>query len=204
MLAGQRRVIEVASRNRLPVFVDTAIDHQHFVRRMLRQPYRFIDQWFVMDGSAGAHSRISGNQQLRFCIIDACRAACCGKTTEHHRMHCTQSRAGEHREYRFGNHRHVKQHAVATAYTLRSDHCGHHVDRSVQLAVGVGFFAVGFGGNINQRGLVAARRQVAIQRVMTEVGQPADKPPRKRWPAVIEHLVETPLPVDAPRLFGPE
>ena len=71
----------------------------------------------------------------------------------------------------------------------------------VQLAIGVGALLPGLGGDVDERLLIAARREMAVDRVVAEVGVPADEPARERRPAVVEHLLERLVPVDELRLL---
>src|SRR5690606_34029825 len=62
----------------------------------------------------------------------------------------------------------------------------------------------GLGGNEDQRALVGPRRQVAIDRVVAQVGPATDEPLRERRVGVVADLFEGLLPIDQLRLFGPE
>ena len=70
-------------------------------------------------------------------VVDARGEARRGEAAEHHRVDRADARAGEHREHRLGDHRHVDQHAVALAHALRLEHRGEAVHLGVQLAVRV-------------------------------------------------------------------
>src|SRR6266699_1282331 len=56
----------------------------------------------------------------------------------------------------------------------------------------------------SDRIIVAARREVPVDRVMAEVGLAADEPSGERRPAVVEHSGVRPLPVHELRLLAPE
>ena len=49
----------------------------------------------------------------RFGVVDADREFVRGKAAEHHRVDGADAGAGEHRDGRLGDHRHVDDHAVA-------------------------------------------------------------------------------------------
>ncbi len=66
----------------------------------------------------------------------------------------------------------------------------------MQFAVGVGLLLTGFGGNVNQRLLLRAAFQVAVHRVMAQIGEAADEPSGKGRSAVVQHPVERLVPVD--------
>ena len=111
---------------------------------------------------------------------------------------------GQHRKHGLGNHRHVDQHPVALLHTQRQQSGGHPLHFGVYVAEGVGFFGAGFGGDGNQRRLVTPCGEVAVHRVVAQVGGAADKPARKRRVAVVAHLLGRRFPVDTLGLFGPE
>jgi hypothetical protein len=74
----------------------------------------------------------------------------------------------------------------------------------MELAVGVRALFAGLGRDVDERFLIASRGEVAIDRVVAEVGFAADEPARERRAAVVEHRVERPVPVDQLRFFAPE
>ena len=70
-------------------------------------------------------------------VVDARREARRGEAAEHDRVDGADARAGEHREHRLGNHRHVDQHAIAAADAERLQHRRDAIHLGVQLAIGV-------------------------------------------------------------------
>src|SRR2546422_917051 len=78
------------------------------------------------------------------------------------------------------------------------------IDLGEQLLVGESPAFADFGRNPHQGLLVAARRDVAVERGVAGVGFAADEPARKRRPRVIEHLAARLVPMDQLRLLGPE
>ena len=65
-------------------------------------------------------------------------------------------------------------------------------------------FPAGFSRNVDQRPLIAAHGEMAVDRVVAEIGEAADKPFREWRPAVVEHRLERLVPVHELRLLGPE
>src|SRR6266568_1446709 len=84
------------------------------------------------------------------------------------------------------------------------EHRGHAVDLVVELAVGVHALLAGLGRDVDDRLLLAALGQVAVDRVVAEVGLAADEPPRERRLRVVEDLRERLVPVDELGLLAPE
>jgi hypothetical protein len=63
---------------------------------------------------------------------------------------------------------------------------------------------VGFGGDEDQRVLVGAVLQVAVHRVVAQVGLATFKPARERRIVVVANPVKGLVPVDQLGLLGPE
>src|SRR5207302_4880703 len=94
--------------------------------------------------------------------------------------------------------------SIALAHTLRREDGREAVDLGGELAIAVGPPLIGLSRKKDERRLVGARREMAIDGVMAQVGAAADEPARKGRPAVIEHLRKRRLPVDQRRPFAPE
>ena len=97
-----------------------------------------------------------GDHHLGRRVVDARGEARRRESAEDHRMDRADARAGEHREHRFGNHRHVDQHAIAAADALRLEHRRAAVDLGGELAVRVALRLAGLGGDVDRA--PAARR----------------------------------------------
>ena len=127
-----------------------------------------------------------------------------GKTTENHRVDGTQTHAGQHGKSGFGDHGHVNQHTVALDHPQILQDGGHALDFGMEFSEGVGSLLVGLGRDIDQRGLVAALGQMAVHRVVAQIGLAADKPFRERRVAVVANLLRLDLPVHQFGLLGPK
>ncbi|KAG1250346.1 hypothetical protein G6F68_012853 [Rhizopus microsporus] len=111
-LRAQRGVLHIAARHPRFGGVQPARNDQHVRWRCTGLGAGRIDHRLVRNQLATAHAGIGGNQQFRFRIVDAQRQVMRCKAAEHHRVHRTDARAGEHREHGFGHVRHVDHHAV--------------------------------------------------------------------------------------------
>jgi hypothetical protein len=80
----------------------------------------------------------------------------------------------------------------------------HALNFCMQLGKGVDLLGIGLGGDRNQRSLVGTVFQVAVDRVVTQIGGAADKPARKRRVAVVAHLLWRCLPVDGFGFISPK
>jgi hypothetical protein len=82
----------------------------------VRQADALVEQLLVGDRLARARAGIRRHDQLGPGIVDARGQAVRREAAEHDRMDRADARAGQHGEDRFGDHRHVDQHAVAAAH----------------------------------------------------------------------------------------
>jgi hypothetical protein len=202
VLFAQAGVVDVAAR---PGEVgQAAVDHQHRRGLVGGQADGLVQQVLVGHDLAAAHAGIGADDDLGLRIVDAGGQRVAGEAAEHHRVDGADARAGQHREAGLGDHRHVDQHAVALGHALGLQDGGHALHLGMQLAEAVGLFRVGFGGNEDQRVLVRAGGQVAVHRVVAQVGLAAGKPLGERRLAVVAHLLVGLVPVDQLRLLGPE
>ena len=115
---------------------------------------------------AAAQALVGGDDQLAGAVGDAVGDRLRGEPAEHDRVDGADARAGQHRHRRLGNHRQVDGDAVALAHAERAQRIGQLAHARVQFAVadvlrGPGRVVV----LEDQGGLVAARRQVAVQAV---------------------------------------
>ena len=204
MLRAEFPIIQIAARLELKIRIQATIDDDQLFGWRLRDPDGFIEHGLIKDCAPAAQSSVCRDHQLRPRVVDARCEAVRGKAAEHHRMDRSQPRTGEHREHRLGDHRHVDQHPVAAAHAERADHAGAAIDLGMQLPEGVALLLPGLGGNVDECFLPAARREMAVYRVVAQIGEPADKPLRERRPAVVEDFPEWLVPVDELGLLRPE
>ena len=196
--------IDVARRLHRESRIEAAVDQDDVPRRMPRDAQRLVDQRLVGNRPAAAHAGVGGEQQRRARIVDARREARRREAAEHDRMDRPDAHAGEHREYRLGDHRHVDQHAVAAAHAPRLQHRRAAVDLLVELRVGAGPRLPRLGRDVDQRRLAAASGQVTVDGVVAEVRPAAREPARERRPRIVENLGERLVPVDELRFLAPE
>src|SRR5215467_4694478 len=119
-------------------------------------------------------------------------------------MDRAETHRGEHREHGFGNHRHVNQNGVALADTQRAKDRAEAIYFCRQLAIAVAATLIGLGRDEDERGLITAPRQVAVDRVMTQVELPVDEPASEGWPAVVQDSRKRSLPIDQRCALAPE
>ena len=118
-------------------------------------------------------------------------------------MHRTDSRAGEHRDGGFGDHRHVNEHAVIGCDAVFYQHIGEPAYVLLELAVSEHPFVAGFAFPDDRR-LVATRpNRVAVHAILADIKLAAVKPFRVRW-VPIEDLRPRFMPNELLRLARPE
>ena len=130
--------------------------------------------------AAAAQAFVGGDDDVDFAVLDAAGERIRREAAEHHRMDRADARAGEHRERRLGDHRQIDGDAVALLDAARLEHIGEAADLVVQLAIGDLAVVLGIVAFPDDRDLVAALREMAVDAVMGDVGQPSSN-----------HLIET-------------
>ena len=156
---------------------------------------------------AAAQSLVGGDDDLGLAVGDALGEAVGREAGEHHRMNGADPRAGQHRIGRFRDHRQIDRDAVALLDVPGAQDVGHLADFVVQLAVGDVLGLRGIVALPDDRGLVAALLEMAVDavpgRVQDAVLEPFDGDVAGREGDVLD-LMEGLHPVDALGLLGPE
>ena len=114
------------------------------------------------------------------------------------------ARASQHGKRSLCHHGHINQHPIALTHTQRLQGSRHALHFGMQLPKAVDLLGVGFGRDGNQRRLVGSGGQVAIDRVVAQVGGAAHKPAGKWRIAVVADLLGWCVPVNQGRLFSPK
>ncbi|MNS51654.1 hypothetical protein D3C72_843440 [compost metagenome] len=184
--------------------IQPARHDQHMRRRIAGFGAGGIDHRLVRNELAATHAGIGSDQQLRLGIVDAQREVVRGETTEHHRMHRTDTCTGKHGEHGLCHVRHVDHHTIPVADTKVFQYGGEVVHFAIQLAIGDFAGAVGFGGDGDQCELVRAVGQMPVDGVVAEVGFATDEPAPEWRVAVVEHLLRRLVPMDALGFLAPE
>jgi len=87
---------------------------------VLRRLERLVDRGFQREHRAFPISTIGGDHQFCFGVFDASTQALGAEATKDDRVNRANARDREHRDHRFGNHRHVDDDPVALAHTHRA------------------------------------------------------------------------------------
>jgi len=204
VLGAQRRVIDVAARDLVEGLIEATVDHQHLLGFELGKVDRLVEQMLVRHRLAAAHAGVGRNNELRFGIVDARRQRAGGEAAEHHGVDGADARAGEDGEGRFGDHRHVDQHAVALLHAERLHDRRHAHHLGLQFGETVDFLLVGFGRDEDQRAVIGAFGGMAVHRIVAEIGLATREPLDERRLAVVTNGLRRRLPVNQLRLLAPE
>jgi hypothetical protein len=128
--------------------------------------------------AAATTALVGGDHHLAVGVEDAVLQCVGGEATEHDRVDRADACAGEHRHGDLGDHRHVDRDPVALLDAACLERIGELADFGVQFAVGDLFVDVGVVTLPDDRDLVAARLEVAVQAVDADVElaplEPAD------------------------------
>ena len=95
----------------------SALDDDYFFNRG-RLCDSFVDGVLEREGRALPVATVGSHDELRFGIVDAVGEGFGGEAAEYDGVRCADSRAGEHGDREFGNHRHVKADTVALLHAL--------------------------------------------------------------------------------------
>ena len=201
---AQGRVVQVAAGDEGHVVVQAAIHDYHLLGRELGQAQGFIHQVLVGHRLAGAHARVGRDHHLGTRVVDAGGQGIGGEAAEHHRMDGADAYRGQHGEHGLRDHGHVDQHPVALAHSQAHQHGGHALHLPVQLGVAVGLLLPRLGGDVDQRRLGGALLEVAVHRVVAQVGLTVHEPLGEGRPGIVQHLAVGLVPLDHLGLLRPE
>jgi len=200
------RIVEVAALDpgRLR---SGALDHQKLA--VMRGMAQCLVAIGLERGRASAARRmVGGDHQLGVAAVDACRKRVGRETGENDGMNGADPRAGQHRVGGLGDHRQVDDHPVALANAQFLEDVRHLAHFAVQLAIGdVLRCLCGIVGLPDDRGLVAAGRQMAVNAIGADVQRAILEPfDVDRTECVIGglDLGEGRDPVEPLGLFAPE
>ncbi len=153
--------------------------------------HRLVDRVLEAQHRALAPAAVRRHDDLAAGVLDAVAQRVGGEPAEHDAVHGADARAREHRDRGLGHERHVDRDAVALSDAERLERVGEQADFAVELRVRERADLAGLAFP-DERGFVAARpRQMAVERVVGEIGRSADEPLRVR---------RLPLESPAPRL----
>ena len=157
--------------------------------------------------AAAAQAFVGGDDDVRLAVLDAAGERIGREAAEYHRMNRTEARAGEDGVSRLRDHRQVDGDAVTLLDIAVAQHIGETADLVVQLFVRDGLRILRIVTFPDDRSLVGALGEMAVDAVVGGVGdailEPFDRDIRLGERGVLD-LAERLEPVDALALLGPE
>ena len=155
---------------------------------------------------AAAHAFVGGDQGAGAGVLDAVLEGFRREAAEHHRVNRADAGAGQHGVGRFRDHRHVDHHPVAFFHAAVLQGVGEARHLLEQFLVGDVLFLVGLVALPDDRGLLGALGQVAVDAVVAGVELAALEPGRAAFLEVpVADRVPAGLPVEQlVRALGPE
>ena len=181
------------------------LQHQHLARLMVSQLQCAVDQRLVLDHPIEFQAAGRRQQQRWPRIIDTQGQLVGCKATEHHRVHRTDTRAGEHGHGRLRHHRHVDDHSIAFAHPQLAQQTGQARHLVTQLVVAERLLHAGHGGVVDQRRLLAtAQLDLPIEGQVAAVQAAVSEPAMGAVRVFLQRQGGFAVPGQMFGLFGPE
>ncbi len=182
-----------------------ALQHHHGVRFVGGEVERAVQERLVLDDPARLDTTRRREDHSRPGIVDAGRQFLCGKATEDHRVNGPDPGTCQHRDDRFGDHRHVDDDPVTFADPEIAQGPGHAGDFVTEPAIGVRPHGAGHRAVVYERRLITAPAVgVAVEGVLARVQDAVGKPAVERWVGVVEDHRRRHQPVDCTGGLTPE
>ena len=165
---------------------------------------RLVDGRLERRGRTATVAAVGGDDDPRVAVEDARRQGVRGEAAEDDRVRCAEPGAGEHRDDRLGDHRHVDRDPVAGLDAEVDQRVGGLGDLVLHLRERDVAGVVGRFADPVERHLVAvAGLDVAVDAVVGRVELAADEPLGERRVGPVEHVRERGVPADPLGLLGP-
>ena len=154
-----------------------------------------------------AQALVGGDDDFGLRVRDTAGERVGGEAAEHDRMDRADARAGEHRVGRLGDHRQVDGDAVALLDAMKVQNVGEAVHLVGEFGVGD---VAGLGGIVafpDDRGLVGALGQMAVDAIVGDIGHPVLEPFDRDVVRVEAGVLDLGVglePVDPFAVFAPE
>ena len=163
----------------------------------------FVDGGFESDDFAATPSAIGGDDHAGAGVFESIDDGLGGEAAEDDRVHSANAGAGKHRDNRFGNHRQINEHAIASLHAALFEHIGKAADIAMELRVGDDAFVAGLTFP-NNRGLVGARAfRMTVDAIFADIQFAAGEPLREGC-LPVEDLVPLFAPVEFLGFARPE
>ncbi len=178
-------------------------DHQH--GRDIRTALQgVVDRGLQRGGGPAAVTAVGGDHHVGVAIQDPVGQGLAGEPPEHHGVRGAQPGAGQHRDHRLRDHRHVDGDPV-TGLDPEFDQCvGGLGDLVLELGVGDGPGVAGLALPLVGDLVTGSRLDVAVHAVVRHVELAADEPLRERLVRPVQNLGPALRPAQPLGLLLPE
>ena len=164
-----------------------------------------VDGWLQRRGRAAPVAAVGGDHELHLAVDQPGRQRVGGEPAEDHGVRCADPGAGQHRDDRLGDHRHVDRDPVAGLDAEVGQRVGRLADLVLQLGVGeVAGVVLGLADPVEGHPVAVALLDVPVDAVVRRVELAADVPLRERGVVPVEHPVPLGVPAQPLGLLGPE
>ena len=193
------------SRPSVHPHVGAGAPHHQDVLHAVLAVDRLVGRFFQRYRAAAAILPVGGDQQLGLGVFDAGAQRGSREPGEHDAVHHPEPCAGQHRDDRFGHHRHVDRDTVAGFEAEIGQRVGRfrHVGQQLRVRQGAAV-TEGFAFPVDRDAVAVAGQDVAVHAVVGHVELAADEPFRERRARPVEHVGERSLPGQPVRLLRPE
>ena len=168
-----------------------------------RRRQRVVDVLFQRHNRAAAIAAIRRDQHLRARVVDPVAQRFCGEAAKYDSVNRADTRAREHRDGDFGDHREIDRDAVTAPHAQALQHVRELVDVGVQLPVGDAPDLAWRLSLPDQRHAAApAGADMPVEAIHRCVELAAQEPFRVRW-LPLQHAIPRPAPFQLLRPVRP-
>ena len=174
------------------------------VRLVLGELDSLVEQRLVRHDTRALDAAARRQNQLGLAVVYAGGELFRREAAEHDGMNGADARASQHAEHGFRHHRHIEDHDVALSDAEVAQHGAEQLHLRQHPAVSESLLGVSDRGIVDQRRLVVAGGDVAVERVVAGVDDAAGKPAAVEALRLVEHLFRFFDPVDGIGRLAPE
>ena len=168
---------------------------------------RDVDVGLERHLAAAAQALVRGDDDFRLGVGDAPGESVGREAAEHHRVDGADARAGEHRVSSLGDHRQIDGDPIALLDAVAFQHIGEMADLIGELRIGDELRLARIVGLPDDRGLVGALGQMAVDAIVRDVGDAVWIPSNRNVMRVVGGFLDLGVglePVDALAHLAPK
>ena len=146
------------------------------MRRCFSPSIRLVDDFFQGEPLTAAPTLVGRNDDSYITIEDPIAERVRGESGKDNRMDRADPRTGQHEQRQFRDHGQIETDAIAFNDAVGLEHIGVTADPVVDLAVSIALTLARLIGFPDNRGLVAAFRQMPVDAIVGDIEFPALEP----------------------------